>query len=78
MFNTEAHPLPIWGSELDQAAQKRLQHLRERLEHIKAAEEQDAMGDEEDERARTAAGVQATLKKRARRALQSLKRLSRR
>ena len=45
---------------------------------MRGAEEQDAMGDEEDERARTAAGVQATLKKRARRALQSLKRLSRR
>jgi hypothetical protein len=45
VFNTEAHPLPIWGTEVDLEAQKRLKHLNERMQRIQSAEAEAAKED---------------------------------
>ncbi len=47
VFNTEAHPLPIWGTDADLKAQQRLKHLSERTKRIKEAEEKAAKEDAE-------------------------------
>jgi hypothetical protein len=45
VFNTEAHPPPIWGTEVDLEAQKRLKHLNERMQRIQSAEAEAAKED---------------------------------
>ncbi len=60
VFNTEAHPLPIWGTEPDLEAQKRMKHLRERMDKIKAEGAAAAREDAEEET--TAAGRAAGVK----------------